>query len=430
MSAWDKLKGALGIDPNVNRFFDERFHDGDGGNPLLMGQAFDRDASYFSVRLVEMFLEQREKYFTDYLPLGICIAEFSRGGEKQRVPLVLSNELIKEKLTGNGRDPGFVQFRNMYVVRNVPFKADNLALFIGLFRVPYNDIAKQVLQLAADVTGELGGAALAGGLKIADKIYDGVAGLLQVNNVQPRFGYMDGSALTRGEYLVVANGVPPDLTGGSLCVVNNGLQIIRGSTSRRAEGFDYCLLALEQAGSLFERGEASIKALASLPFDSLWREAIKLLALNKAEDANQALLGVRAAVVTSPDLIEEDRLLALAAYNTAYSKFQQQLLPAVPAARPETRGASSAPTVEALKAEAVTQTESGQRDVAQVLDLMALSQQIITPEGPLDHGNPERTVLAEAIQLRKELRQRGITPTHAITARLDEALTLAANSSH
>lgn len=430
MSAWDKLKDALGIDPKVKRYFDERFRDGDSGNALLTGQAFERDASYFSVRLVEMFLEQREKYFIDYLPLGICIAEFTRGGEKQRVPLVLNNEMIKAKLAGDGEDPGFVQFKNMYVVRDVPFKADNLALFIGLFRVPYNDIAKQVLQLAADVTGELGGAALAGGLKIADKIYDGVAGLLQVNNVQARFGYMDGSALTRGEYLVVANGDSPDLTGGSLSVVENRLQIVNGSTSRRADGFDYCLLALEHAGSLFERGEGSIKALASLPFDSLWRDAIRLLALNKAEDANQALLSVRAAVVTSPDLIEEDRLLALAAYNNAFSKFQEQLMPPAPITKSETRGASPAPTVEGLKAEAQIQAKNGQRDVAQVLDLMAVSQQMIAPEGPLDRDKPELTVIAEAMRLRKEMRQKGVTPTLATSSRLAEALSLAANSSH
>jgi hypothetical protein len=211
--------------------------------------------------------------------------------------------------------------------------------------------------------------------------------------------------------------------------VGNRLHIANGATSRRAEGFDYCLLALEHAGSLFARGEGSIKALASLPFDGLWRDAIKLLALNKAEDANQALLSVRAAVVTSPDLIEEDRLLALAAYNNTYSKFQQQLMPPAPVTKSETRGASSAPTVEGLKAEAQVQTKSGQSDVAQVLDLMALSQQMIAPEGPPDRDKPERTMLAEAMRLRKELRQKGITPTLAITSRLAEALSLAASSS-
>ncbi len=319
-------------------------------------------------------------------------------------------------------------YRFMYVVRDGPFKADNLALFIGLFRVPYNDVAKQVLELAANVTGELGGVALAGGLKIADKIYDGVASLLQVNNVQARFGYMDGSALGRGEYLVVANGAPQNLTAGSLCVVDNRLQIKNGSTLQRAEGFDYCLLALEHAGSLFERDEASTNALASLPFDGLWREAVRLLALNKAEDANQAFLGVRAAVVTSPDLVEEDRLIALAAYNNAYSKFQQQLMPPPPIAKSETRGAASAPTVEALKAEAQTQTASGQKAVAQVLNIMARSQQMISPEPPPDPEKPGHAVLAEAIRLRKELRRLEVVPTLATTARLDEALTLAANS--
>lgn len=427
MSAWDNLRDALGIDPKVRRYFDERFSDGDGGNPSLKGQTFDRGACYFSIRLMEMFLEQRERYLTEYLPLGICIAEFTRNGEKQRVPLVLSSEQIRAKLAGNGEDPGFVQFKNMYVVRDVPFKADNLALFVGLFRVPYNDLAKEVLEFAANVTSELGGAALAGGLKIADKIYDGVSGLLRVNNVQPRFGYMDGSALTRGEYLVVANGAPPGLTPGSLSIVGDRLQIGKGPTAQRAKGFDYCLVALEHAGSLFERDKSSIAGLASLPFDHLWRDVLKQLALQKPQEAAQALLGLRAAVVTSMDLIDEDRFTALVAYSNAYAKFQQQLMPDSMPASPGTRAASSAPTVEALKAEAQTQCDSGQKDVAQVLDFMALSQRMVSPGPPPDPDHPEGTVLAEATRLREELKRRGIMPTLATTARLDEALTLAAN---
>src|SRR5262249_47971890 len=151
--------------------------------------------------------ESRE-YFVKFLPLAACVAEFRRGTGRQKVPLLLSNDLIESMLDGKVGKPGSVQFKNMYVVRSVPVKADNLALFVGLFRIPYSDIAKRVLQLASDLTGELGDATIAGGVKILDKVYDHVAELFGVNGVDPRFGFVDGNALSRSGYLVVAGATP------------------------------------------------------------------------------------------------------------------------------------------------------------------------------------------------------------------------------
>jgi hypothetical protein len=51
------------------------------GNGLLAGCNFVPEASYFSVRLVEMRLAEGEKYFTEFLPLGVCVggAAFGAG---------------------------------------------------------------------------------------------------------------------------------------------------------------------------------------------------------------------------------------------------------------------------------------------------------------------------------------------------------------
>ena len=50
--------------------------DGDG---LVVGRDFIPEASYFSVRLVDMRLAESRKYFTEFLPLGVCVAEIHTG---------------------------------------------------------------------------------------------------------------------------------------------------------------------------------------------------------------------------------------------------------------------------------------------------------------------------------------------------------------
>src|SRR5437764_611718 len=80
-------------------------------------------------------------------------------------------------------------------VRCAPVKDDNLSLFIGLFRMPYGDLAKHVLQIASDLTQQIGGAAnpaassVASGLRIAEKVYDGITALFGLREVTPLFGF-------------------------------------------------------------------------------------------------------------------------------------------------------------------------------------------------------------------------------------------------
>src|SRR4051794_17404602 len=61
------------------------------GDPLISGTKFVPESSYFSVRLVDMHLAQGGKYFVTYLPMGVCVAEYTYGLERRRLPLVLSN---------------------------------------------------------------------------------------------------------------------------------------------------------------------------------------------------------------------------------------------------------------------------------------------------------------------------------------------------
>jgi hypothetical protein len=81
-------------------------------------------------------------------------------------------------------------------------------------------------------------------------------------------------------------------------------------------------LAIEQRDSLFASSDgrpasAKLGVLAGLPFHERWRDASSLLAKRKAAEAEEALLTLRAEVIASPDLTEEDRLIAIGGYDVA-----------------------------------------------------------------------------------------------------------------
>lgn len=426
MTGWDTLTQVwtgFKSQPTV-RAFDAFIDDGGIADRGIAGRVFTPEASYFSVRLVEMFLAESRKYFVEFLPLGVCVAEFRRGAVRQRVPLVLSNDLIESMLSG--KKSGFVQFKDMYVVRRTPVNAENLSLFVGLFRIPYSDIAKQVIQLASDVTEELGGGALAAGAKIVDKVYDRVAGLFRLKDVEPRFGFLHGNALDRSGYLIVAGSTPAKLTARSLRVIGSQLHVCTEIDTQPAEGFDYCLIAIEHRESLFDSAsDPSINELTVLPFDAKWKEVVRLLAAKNKPEAEQAMLGVNADVVASADLTEQDRLTAIAAYESAYLKYLRALIPQEHGAHRDTRGAAPV----ALRNEADIQGNSGRPEVGGALNAIASQLQNSDAEIPPDPHKPEMTFIAEAQHFRRELQAQGISARTSSGSRLAEAISLAANRS-
>jgi hypothetical protein len=82
-----------------------------------------------------MSLAKGGEYFTSFLPLGVCLTEYTVGQERQRHPMILSNDAIASQLKATGAAPGYVEYTNLYAVRCAPVKADNLSLFVGLFRM-------------------------------------------------------------------------------------------------------------------------------------------------------------------------------------------------------------------------------------------------------------------------------------------------------
>jgi hypothetical protein len=295
-----------------------------GGNAIATGRGFVPEASYFGVRMVEMSLREGGKFFNSFLPLGVVLTEFSFGNERQRRPTILSNEEIAAQLKAAGATPGYIEFKNIYAVRRAPVKQDNLSLFVGLFRLPYHDVAQQILQLAADLTSQTGLApGVPEGLRVAEKVYDRIAGLFGLNIVTPLFSYADGSALGQSGYLLVAGSALDEPTASRLSVADNKLLL----DGRRVSGLDYCLLAIEHTATLLPDGPDSINPLTQLGFHRRWQEVALNTTKRNFEPAEEQMLNLRAEVITSPELAENDRLVAIGAYETSFDKLKERMTP-------------------------------------------------------------------------------------------------------
>ena len=359
-----------------------------GGNAIATGQRFVPEASYFGVRMVEMSLREGGKFFSSFLPLGVVLTEFSFGNERQRRPTVLSNDEIAAQLRAAGATPGYIEFRNIYAVSRAPVKQDNLSLFVGLFRLPYHDIAQQVLQLAADLTAQAGLApGVPEGLRVAEKVYDRIAGLFGLNIVTPLFSYADGSALGQSGYLLVAGSALDDATASRFAVSDNKLLL----DGQRVSGLDYCLLAIEHTATLLPSGPDSINPLTQLGFHRRWQEVALNTMKQNFEEAEKQMLNLRADVITSPELSENDRLIAIGAYETSFDKLGERARP-----RDKHRGAR-----EALLG-GLAETESAMPAVTKVLGGVRLRLLAGVKNAPQD---PDKLFASEASELRKTLDQ-------------------------
>jgi hypothetical protein len=192
-------------------------------------------------------------------------------------------------------------------------------------------------------------------MRVAEKVYDGVSGLFGLKGITPLFGFADGNALVDSRYLLVSGPSANAIEAKRLLVVDNQLQL----DGKRATGFDYCLVAIEHTASRLPEGADTINPLTGLAFHRRWREVAQLLAAKNVVEAQARLAQLRAEVVVSPELTEDDRLIAIAAYDTGFEKLRRALMP--PSEPPTSRGDRGATSASLLNTEARQRTKDGQQ---------------------------------------------------------------------
>ena len=190
----------------------------------------------------------------------------------------------------------------------------------------------------------------------------------------------------------------------------------RQGTGSGPEGIDYCLLAIEQRDTLFPARDAkpdaaALRGLAALPFHKFWTATSSLLAKKQPADAEAALLLLRAEVIASPDLTEDDRLIAIAGYDAAFAKYGVAL-GQTSAAAPTTREFRSGTPSTGLRAVGESYRRERQGDKAGAAAIKAIATNIQVPGATTPSADNADQILAEAVfSLRRpmaEARKQGV----------------------
>ena len=206
---------------------------------------------------------------------------------------------------------------------------------------------------------------------------------------------------TDAERLSVGLGpLPKDIKPADFIVRNGRLQMQRAPGELPGD-LDYCVLAIEQRDSLFPeagapqsaRPSAMLGALSGLPFHERWRGVASLLARRKLQEAEDGLLTLRSEVVASPDLSEEDRLVAIGAYDIAYRAYEQPLMAGPGGA---TRGARSDTPETGLRFIAAERDAAGDPATAKALTAIALELQTAQGDGTAPTEEQADEVFAHA----------------------------------
>src|SRR5689334_2159428 len=306
-----------------NRVFDDSRAD------AVDGQAFEPEASYFSVRIAQLHLRNGGEYFRQFLPMAVTLSQFSQMGEPRTLPFFLNNDKLQEALGSAGAGLGLVNMKDVYAMRYVPVNADGLSLFCGLFRTVHQDFAAALLDLLAEVGNKIGGSAAAQGAAVAQTVYARLGRIVGLRDVEFLFGNLDGNALANGSgYRVFAGPGDPPLIPAELAMAEGKLcRAVAGGREEVRDG-DYCVVAIERLESRAAEGH-----LTTLPLHKNWVETARNLAAKRGEDADAAFNKLQAEVLTTPDLTEADRLATLAYYQKKWTQTREALTPRASLAR-------------------------------------------------------------------------------------------------
>jgi hypothetical protein len=321
----EQVRGAPSV-PRLVEWIDAARVRNDPKPDLIDGKPFIPGDCYFELRLAGLHLKDSRRLAQQLLPLCVCLAEFRQSGTHRTVPFSLGPDTIRQRLQPLFKDqkeadqphPGWVELRDIEIVRPTPMSLDNLDAFVGLYAVPGDDIARTLL----NVMGTIGQAfigAMSPALAVAETVYDGFTTLLGVKGVTPEVEAMQGDMLKNSGYLLISNAPENSPFKGKLFVSGGRLREGDKEDSALVTGFDYCLLAVQRRDTLID-----VSNTAPDLFGGYWTNVVN--AFNESDDAAAAAFKrLQRTIYGSTDLIARDRDALIAGYLVEYQKATQIL---------------------------------------------------------------------------------------------------------
>ncbi|MCK1396498.1 hypothetical protein [Bradyrhizobium sp. 1] len=311
-----KALGGATARPTVRNFWGTLTPDASSNDPMLeylKGDPFVPERSYFSVRIAEMHLAEAGRYFVDFLPMCACFLKYTYGHSSREIPFVLSLDRIKAALGANAdkMQARNVEFNDVYVVRNVPVKADNLTMYSALCRFNDTGFAQGLLSLVSDVSSVVAGPVAGPVIKTGVDFAGRLATLLGADGVETRFGMWAGSALKKSGY-TVALAASGNVAADELSISEGRLmRRVKGAAAEPINDVDYLVMALERRETLVD---ANFAQVSILPFHETWNAVRSQLLQSDTAGAKKTLQDLVVQVSSSPDVTEADRFAIISTY--------------------------------------------------------------------------------------------------------------------
>jgi len=372
------------------------------------GQKFQSGGCYFGIRLAGLHMVNARQYGSLRFPLFVSLAEFKQNGQQRNVSFSIGPKEILNKLDTAGAlkskdtKPGWIELRDVPIVRPTPVDVDNVALFAGLYSVPGDDVVSTLLDVVGDLSKTAGTFVPTGpvnlALDVTKKVYEGFGSLIGLNSLTPLVQAENGSVLSDegSGYLVIANIAPGALAEKNI-IVRKG-QLLRGD--KMVTDVDYCLLAIERYATVLEEATGVAPNL----FEDGWKEVLNVIGSEDAQASAVRMRKLLAAIRGAPALIESDRTAAMAAYLRRYN---EQMMMTDPLVGQKTRSGRGKAASKALSSALATErTRLTGRDAVAADKLTAIVE-LLDVGPPPKRAKKTPTPLKMAAEMRSTLLKMG-----------------------
>jgi len=267
-----------------------------------------------------MFLRNKIEYGSEYIPFTVALSEFLYDGVERSIPFFVGNDLLKKIEDHSGNE--YIEFLNTRVVGPIPYVGDDVALFVGLFRVKVADLFKNLFSFLENILSSFDATQLSKYIDIAGICSSGLASLLGIKEMDLRIGNRDVFTSKPNDpkrfkecYLAYINCADGSLGPDKLWIRDDSPCLFTGSdknTAKPLRDYDYCLVRIDK---LEKRNDYT-----KFSFHNLWNEARELIWAGKLQEAELKMAALGLEMARSPDLITDHRHELIRLYRANFEK--------------------------------------------------------------------------------------------------------------
>ena len=166
-----------------------RIPDNNTDNPEGLAGLFEPNQHYFTVRVNEMFLSEKRKWFREIEPMVVCLTSYIYGEQEIDNPFIVGRSLLETKMQNI---PEGMVFNDTRVAGIHPYSGGRLVVSIVLCKSVVKDYLANSLEFIEKVSGVFGEnitALFSSYIKIANVVIGGLDKLFDSKVLQPLFGF-------------------------------------------------------------------------------------------------------------------------------------------------------------------------------------------------------------------------------------------------